>query len=108
MEDYKVRIKDLRKINGYNQTQIAAYLHVCQRTYSDYETGVIRIPEIVLFGWQNIITSTWITYAASPTRSCASQRNNNPLSFVPYPNPPPFSIIVLLLWRKETFLWIIK
>ena len=44
MEDYKVRIKDLRKINGYNQTQIAAYLHVCQRTYSDYETGVIRIP----------------------------------------------------------------
>lgn len=44
MEDYKVRIRVLRKVNGYNQTQIANYLHVCQRTYSDYETGVIRIP----------------------------------------------------------------
>ena len=44
MKDYKTRIKKKKKINGYNQTQIASYLHVCQRTYSDYETGVIRIP----------------------------------------------------------------
>lgn len=48
MENYRIRIKDLRKVNDYSQAQIAAYLNISQRTYSDYETGAIRIPLDIL------------------------------------------------------------
>ncbi len=37
-------IRYLRVINAYSQQQVADYLAVCQKTYSDYETGNIRIP----------------------------------------------------------------
>lgn len=38
------RIRSLREDSDKNQTEIARVLNVGQRTYSDYETGKIRIP----------------------------------------------------------------
>ncbi len=37
-------IREIRQNYGYTQTQIAQILSVGQRTYSDYESGKIRIP----------------------------------------------------------------
>lgn len=37
-------IKYLRIIRDLSQQDIADYLSVCQKTYSDYETGNTRIP----------------------------------------------------------------
>ena len=42
--DYTVRLKELRNKEKYTQVFIAGLLHVGQHTYSDYETGKIRIP----------------------------------------------------------------
>lgn len=42
--DYLKRIRSLREDHDYTQVFIAAKLHVCQRTYADYESGKIRIP----------------------------------------------------------------
>ncbi len=36
-------IRYLRVIKGLSQQDIADYLSVCQKTYSDYETGKTRI-----------------------------------------------------------------
>lgn len=44
MGDYKQRIRSLREDNDYTQTDIANILHVGQKTYSDYELGITRIP----------------------------------------------------------------
>ncbi len=41
---YLERIRGLREDRDLTQAQIAAILHVGQKTYSDYETGKIRIP----------------------------------------------------------------
>ena len=41
--DYKIRMKALRKEKKLTQEEIACRLFVCQRTYSDYETGKTRI-----------------------------------------------------------------
>ena len=41
---YLRRIRELREDNDLSQTQIAKLLNVAQRTYSDYESGRIRIP----------------------------------------------------------------
>ena len=41
---YNERIRALREDNDLNQTQVAAIIHVSQRTYSDYESGRIRLP----------------------------------------------------------------
>lgn len=41
---YAQRIRDLRQDNELTQEQVSKILHVCQRTYSDYETGTTRIP----------------------------------------------------------------
>ena len=38
------RIRMLREDRGLSQTQIALYLHINQKTYSDYEIGKTRIP----------------------------------------------------------------
>ena len=38
------RIRDLRQDCDYTQVQIASYLNITQKTYSDYENGKIRIP----------------------------------------------------------------
>ena len=38
------RIRMLREDRGLSQTQIALYLHINQKTYSDYELENIRIP----------------------------------------------------------------
>ena len=38
------RIRELRKEKGYTQTHIAKVIRVAQTTYSDYETGRLRMP----------------------------------------------------------------
>ncbi len=41
---YGDRIRGLREDRDISQTTIAEELHVAQTTYSDYESGKIRIP----------------------------------------------------------------
>lgn len=41
---YVDRIKALRTDHDLNQTAVAQAIHVAQTTYSDYETGKVRIP----------------------------------------------------------------
>lgn len=43
-----VRIKELRKESGYNQTEIAKRLNMSQTGYSKYETGENDVPTAVL------------------------------------------------------------
>lgn len=40
----KMRLKELRKENGYTQEYVAHHLNVKQNTYSQYEAGVNQIP----------------------------------------------------------------
>ena len=42
------RIRDLREDHDLKQVDLAAYLHVGQATYSDYETGKITVPIEIL------------------------------------------------------------
>ena len=42
--NYIDRIKNLREDNDFSQTYIAKILHVAQTTYSDYESGKVRLP----------------------------------------------------------------
>ena len=42
--DYAERIRGLRMDKDWNQTQVAAFLSVGQKTYPDYERKKIRIP----------------------------------------------------------------
>ena len=42
------RIRDLREDQDLSQKDIAAYLHIHQTTYSDYELGKLNIPVPVL------------------------------------------------------------
>lgn len=39
-----MRLRDLREDHDLSQSNIAAYLHVRQNTYSQYETGQRQIP----------------------------------------------------------------
>ena len=41
---YSDIIRQLRVINSYTQEQVADYLSICQKTYSQYECNNIRIP----------------------------------------------------------------
>ena len=41
---YEQRLRELREEKELTQTEVAGYLFVSQRTYSDYENGKIRIP----------------------------------------------------------------
>lgn len=41
---YYEKIREIREDHGLTQQQVAALLHIGQRTYSDYETGKTRIP----------------------------------------------------------------
>ena len=44
MSEYmKLRLKIIRKVNNYSQTNIAQILGVTQRTYSKYETGELSL-----------------------------------------------------------------
>lgn len=38
-----LRLKELRKENGYTQEYVAKYLNVKQNTYSQYESGINQI-----------------------------------------------------------------
>ena len=42
--DYAERIKELREDKDWNQTQVANFLQVGQKTYSGYELKKSRIP----------------------------------------------------------------
>lgn len=42
------RIRDLREDKDMTQANLAAYLHITQRTYSRYETGEHQIPIDIL------------------------------------------------------------
>lgn len=39
-----MRIKDLREDNDITQKELAAYLHIKQNTYSQYENGQRQLP----------------------------------------------------------------
>ena len=41
---YNERIREIREDNFLTQQKIADFLHIGQRTYSDYESGKTRIP----------------------------------------------------------------
>ena len=41
---YYPRLRDVRQDHDITQSQIAAYLEIDQRTYSNYETGKREIP----------------------------------------------------------------
>ena len=43
-----MRIRDLREDNDLTQNTIAAYLHIKQNTYSQYENGQRQVPIDVL------------------------------------------------------------
>ena len=43
-----MRIKDLREDRDLTQREIAAYLHIKQNTYSQYETGQRQLPIDIL------------------------------------------------------------
>lgn len=44
MNEWNVKIRSLREDNDFTQVQIAKYLNVAQRTYSQYELNQISIP----------------------------------------------------------------
>ncbi len=41
---YFPRVKDMREDHDLTQVQVAKYLGICQRTYSNYERGIANIP----------------------------------------------------------------
>ena len=43
-----MRLRDLREDHDLSQSTLAAYLHICQNTYSQYETERRQIPINVL------------------------------------------------------------
>jgi transcriptional regulator with XRE-family HTH domain len=50
-------MRALREDSDLRQKDIAAILHVCQHTYSDYETGKTRLPKdrmILLAEYYNV------------------------------------------------------
>lgn len=44
------RIRNLREDKDLSQEQICQYLNCKQRTYSDYERGILDIPTAILIG----------------------------------------------------------
>ena len=48
MNEYQMRIRDLREDRDLKQKDLAAYLQVHQTSYSDYELGKSNIPIAVL------------------------------------------------------------
>ena len=42
--EYRFRLRDLREDADLNQTQVAEYIGINQRTYSNYETGKRSMP----------------------------------------------------------------
>ena len=54
---YAERIRSLREDKDLKQREIAALLHVAQKTYSDYENKKVRIPLdsiIILANFYNV------------------------------------------------------
>ena len=43
-----VRLKDIREDRDITQRDLAEYLHICQNTYSQYETGKHQLPVEIL------------------------------------------------------------
>lgn len=47
---YMRRMKELREDNDYGQKQVAAHLHIDQRMYSRYGTGINALPVVMVYG----------------------------------------------------------
>lgn len=47
------RIRNLREDKDLSQEKISEYLNCKQRTYSDYERGILDIPTAILMGLAN-------------------------------------------------------
>ena len=65
------RIRMLREDRGLSQTQIALYLHINQKTYSDYELENIRIPveRLIMLAEFYDVSLDYITGASDEKKS---------------------------------------
>ena len=65
------RIRMLREDRGLSQTQIAPYLHINQKTYSDYELENIRIPveRLIMLAEFYDVSLDYITGASDEKKS---------------------------------------
>ncbi len=45
---YSLRIRELREARGLKQRQVASVLGICQSTYSNYESGRLKVPIVIL------------------------------------------------------------
>lgn len=52
MEVAYPRLRDLREDHELMQKQVAAYLGIDQRVYSNYETGKREIPTRLVIAWR--------------------------------------------------------
>ena len=65
------RIRMLREDRGLSQTQIALYLHINQKTYSDYELENIRLPveRLIMLAEFYDVSLDYITGASDEKKS---------------------------------------
>lgn len=63
------RIRNLREDRDLTQAQLAAYLHIHQTTYSDYELGNLNIPAPVLIRLADYYTTS-VDYLLGRTDEC--------------------------------------
>ena len=64
---YNERIREIREERGLTQQKIADFLHIGQRTYSDYESGKTRIPidSIIILAKLYNVSLDYITGASN-------------------------------------------
>lgn len=65
--EYFERIREIRLDHSQTQVQIAALLHIAQRTYSDYESGKTRIPieSVLILAKHYNVSMDYITGASN-------------------------------------------
>ena len=69
------RIKNLRKKRGCTQGQLANYLGVAKRTYSNYENGKTRIPIKILIKLSDYYVTSVDYLIGLTDNSVAHERN---------------------------------
>ena len=74
-----MRIKDLRENHDVRQSEIAAFLHISQNTYSQYESEKRQIPIALLILLRVITTSLWIIFSVWLTPKSHIRKNKAPL-----------------------------
>lgn len=72
----KLRLKIIRKVNNYSQTDIAKILGITQRTYSKYETGELSLKIEQLATLSNFykLTTDYILGIASDSPKLTTDR----------------------------------